>query len=70
MAEFTYNNTKNASTGYMSFEFNCRYHPCISYEEEEILDLRSKSKTMEELSSKLRELMIICQQNLHYAQEL
>ena len=70
IAEFTYNNAKNASTGFTPFELNCGYHPRVSYEEEEILDPRSKSRTAEELSSELRELMIVCQQNLHHAQEL
>ena len=51
MLKFTYNNAKNASTGHTLFELNCGYYPCISYEED--LDLRSKSKTAEELSSKL-----------------
>ena len=59
MAEFAYNNAKNASTGYTPFELNCGYYPRISYEKEEILDPRSKSKTAEEVSSKLRELMIV-----------
>ena len=68
MAEFAYNNAKNASTGYTPFELNCGYHPRVSYEED--LDPRSKSRTAEELSSKLRELMTVCQQNLHHAQEL
>ncbi len=27
MAEFTYNNAKNASTGHTPFELNCGYHP-------------------------------------------
>ena len=68
MAKFTYNNAKNASTGFTPFELNYRYHPWISYKED--FDLRSKSKTVEKLSSKLRELMTVCQQNLHHAQEL
>ena len=68
IAEFAYNNAKNASTGYTPFELNCRYHPRVSYKED--LDPRSKSKTAEELSSELRELMTVCQQNLHHAQEL
>ena len=51
MAEFAYNNAKNASTGHTSFELNCGYHPRVSYKED--LDLRSKSKTAEELSSEL-----------------
>ena len=39
MAEFAYNNAKNASTGYTPFELNCGYHPCVSYEKD--IDLRS-----------------------------
>ena len=27
MAEFAYNNARNASTGHTSFELNCGYHP-------------------------------------------
>ena len=68
MAEFAYNNAKNASTGFTPFELNCGYHPWVSYKED--LDPHSKSKTAEELSSKLQELMTVCQQNLHHAQEL
>ena len=68
MAKFAYNNAKNASTGFTLFELNCGYHPRVSYKED--LDPRSKSKTAEELSSKLRKLMTVCQQNLHYAQKL
>ena len=68
MAEFAYNNAKNASTGFTLFELNCRYHPRVSYEED--LDPRSKSRTAEELSSELQELMTVCQQNLHHAQKL
>ena len=30
MAEFTYNNAKNASTGFTPFELNCRYHLRVS----------------------------------------
>ena len=68
MAEFAYNNAKNASTGHTFFELNCKYHPHISYKED--LDPRSKSKTTEKLSFELWNLMAICQQNLHHAQEL
>ena len=68
MAEFAYINTKNANTGFTLFELNCGYHPRVSYEED--LDPRSKSRTAEKLSSELRELMTVCQQNLHHAQEL
>ena len=68
IAEFAYNNAKNASTGHILFELNYRYHPRVSYKED--LDLRSKSKTAEELSFELQNLMAVCQQNFYHAQEL
>ena len=67
-AEFAYNNAKNASIGYTFFELNCGYHPCVSYEED--LDLRSKLRTAEELSSELQKLITVCQQNFYHAQKL
>ena len=58
MAEFAYNNAKNASTGYMPFELNCGYHFWVSYKED--LNSRSKLRITEELSSELRELITVC----------
>ena len=66
MAEFAYNNAKNASTGYIPFELDYGYYSCVSYEKD--LDPRLKSRIVEELSFELRELMTVCQQNLHHAQ--
>ena len=68
MAEFAYNNARNASTGHTPFELNCGYHPRMSYEED--VDSRSQSKSADELSAELRELMIVCQENLQHTQEL
>ena len=68
MAEFAYNNAKNASTGHILFELNCGYHPRVFYEED--LDPRSKLKTAEKLSSELQNIMAVCQQNCHHAQKL
>ena len=59
MAEFTYNNAKNASIGHMLFKLNYGYHPCVSYEED--LNPCLKSKFAEELFSKLQELITVCQ---------
>ena len=67
IAEFAYNNTKNISTSYTPFELNCGYHSRISYNED--VDPRSQSKWADKLLAKLRELMIICQENLHHTQE-
>ena len=68
MAKFAYNNAKNASTGHTPFELNYGYHPRMSYEEE--VNLRSKSKSADKLSAKLRELIFVCRENLHHAHEL
>ena len=68
MAEFTYNNAKNVSTSHTPFELNCGYHPRMSYKED--INPRSQSKSADELSAELRELMIVCQENLYHAQEL
>ena len=65
MAEFVYNNTKNTSTGFTSFELNCGYHLRVSYKKN--LNPHLQSKIAEKLSSKLRNLMAACEQNLHYA---
>ena len=68
MAEFVYNNAKNASTGHTPFELNCGYHPGMLYKKK--LNSRSKSKSAAKLSTELRELIIVCQENLHHAQKL
>ena len=51
MAEFAYNNAKNASTSYITFKFNCKYHPRVFYEDD--FDPRSKLKSAKELSFEL-----------------
>ena len=68
MAEFAYNNAKNASTGYTLFELNCGYHPWVFYEKD--FNPRLQLKIVEELSFKLQSLIAACQQNLHHAQDL
>ena len=68
MAEFAYNNAKNASTGYTFFELNCNYYFQMSYKND--VNSCSKSKLADKLLAKLRELMIIYWKNLHHAQKL
>ena len=68
MAEFAYNNVKNLSTGHTLFELNCGYHSCVSFEED--TNPRSQSKSADELSAELQDLMTVCWENLHHAQEL
>ena len=62
MTEFAYNNAKNASIGHTPFELNYGYHPRVSFKED--TDPRFQSKIADELSAKLRELMIVCRENL------
>ena len=68
MAEFAYNNAKNANTGQMPFELNCGYHLCVFFKED--TNPCCRSKTADKLSTKLRELMTVFQKNLHLAQKL
>ena len=67
LAGFAYNNSKNASTGHTPFTLNCGYYPRMLYEKE--VDPYSQSKSADEISKELRELMVVCRENLHYAQE-
>ncbi len=59
---------KNASTGHTPFELNCNYHPQASYKED--INPYSQSKSADELTTKLRELMTVCKENLQHIQEL
>ena len=68
MAEFAYNNSQNASTGHISFELNCGYHPRVFIEDK--YDARSKSSSAKRLAIELRELMNNCCQNFLHAQDL
>ncbi len=65
MAEFAYNNAKNANTGHIPFELNYGYHLRVFFEED--VDLHSRSCSANELVEELRELMKICCQNLLHA---
>ncbi len=65
MAEFAYNNAKNASTGHTPFELNCGYHPRVSFEED--VNSRSRSCSANKLAEELRDLMEVCCQNLLHA---
>ena len=52
----------------MLFKLNCSYHPRILYKDD--VDPCSKSKSADNLSAELKELMIVCKENLHHAQKL
>ena len=67
MAEFAYNNDKNASTGHTSFKLNCGFHPQVFFKDN--VNSHSRSCSANKLAKELKELMDICQQNLLHAQE-
>ena len=68
MAEFAYNNAINASIGHTPFELNCGYHTWMSFKEK--VNPHFKLKLADKLSAELKDLMCVCQENLHHAQEL
>lgn len=65
MTEFAINTTKNMNIGHMSFELNCGYHPRNSSENE--TDSRLRSRLADKLGKKLKDLIVIRQQNLLHA---
>lgn len=68
MTKFAYNNAKNTSTRYISFNLNYGYHLHVLYEKN--VNLWSKSKSTDELAIKLKNLITICKKSLQYTQEL
>lgn len=68
MTEFVYNNAKNTSTSHIPFELNCGYHSRVFYKKN--IDFCSKSKSVDELSIELQQLMIVYKKNLYYTQKL
>ena len=68
MAEFAYNNAKNANTDHTSFELNYDYYSWMLYEEK--VNPNSQSKSADKLSEKLKELIIVCCKNLYFIQKL
>ena len=68
MAEFAYNNAKNASAGHTPFKLNCGFHPRVFFEDD--VNPRSRSRFANKLAKELRKLIDIYQQNLLHAQEL
>lgn len=68
MAEFAYNNVKNANTNYISFKLDYGYYLQMSYKEK--VDPQSKIQPIDKLSAELRQLIIVCYKNFHHTQKL
>ncbi len=62
IAEFAFNNVKNASTSHTAFVLNCASYPRVFFEED--VDSHSRSRSPDELVEELKELMEVCYQNL------
>ena len=52
----------------MLFKLNYGYHPRMFYKEE--VDFYFQFKLTDELSAKLRKLIVVCCKNLYHAQKL
>lgn len=68
MTKFVYSNTKNVSTSQTSFKLNYNYHFYIFLGDK--TNPCSKSYFANKLAKKLKNLILICWQNLFYAQKL
>ena len=64
VAKFAYNNTKNASTGYIFFKLNCGYYPHVSFKNNS--KPCSQSKTADKLLTELQELMTVNRENFNH----
>ena len=68
MTEFGNNNTKNIYTGHTFFELSYGNHPCILFKDD--VNPCSRSCSAKKIAQELRDLILICQQNLLHVQEL
>lgn len=68
MAEFAYNNAKNASTDHIPFELNYGYFSRVFYEEN--INPYSKLKAANKLLTKFQKLIIVYKKNIYYIQKL
>ena len=68
MAEFAYNNAKNASIGHMPFELNCKYHHQTSYKKD--VNPCFQSQSANELVTELKEMIVAYRENLQHIQEV
>ncbi len=68
IAEFAYNNAKNANIGHTLFELNSGYYLRVLFKED--VDPCSRCPLANKLANELRELIEICCQNLLHTKEL
>lgn len=68
MAKSAYNNTINANTDQILYKFNRNYYSQILFENNN--DFYTKFNLIKKMPKVLKNLMIICQQNLHQVQNI
>ncbi len=64
MTDFTYNNTKNARIGHISFELHYRFHFQVLFEKD--VNPYFRSHSINKLAKELKKLIKICYQNLFH----
>ena len=68
MSEFVSNNAEHANMGYTPFKLNCWYYLHVFLKED--IEPRLRSKAANNLTEKLRNLIVVYKENLQYAQKL
>lgn len=68
MATFSYNNAKNISISYISFQVNCGYHLYALYDVN--IKLYYKSKSIYKLANEPTKLMTVYRENFLHSQDL
>ena len=67
MVEFTYNNAKNANINHMPFKLNFGYYPCVFFNKN--TNPYSWSKSADELSAALQDLITVYWKNFYHTQK-
>lgn len=65
MTKFTYNNVKNINIGYIFFKLNYNFYLKVFYRKN--VNFYSKSKLIDKLIAKLKDLVFIHRKNLYYS---
>lgn len=67
IGEFIYNNAKNVIIWLIFFELNYKYHLCILFKKN--INLCLKSKLINKLANKLKNLIIVYKKNFNYTKQ-
>lgn len=68
MVKFAYNNNKNANTSHTLFKLNCGFYYRVFIQKD--INPYSMSCSAKNLAKKQKNIILICQKNLFYIQNL